>query len=188
MEWAVISYSRESFQPKDRTRASYVSYIHRQVLYHCATWECLPRRKDPEKPQQVYIIISLMLPLKGTLEQTYIKERRIARTMWCRVWGQDLIPEVLSWAPVRVGVYGRQDIAKVWLTVGPLGLHNNLIDISPCDKFKFSNGHTLIRSRAGGQGWAGKVEISVIFKELNDQGAVAPKHLHLIHCSDPYRN
>ena len=64
-----MSSSRESFQPKDRTRASYVFYIRRQVLYHCATWECLPRRKDPEKPQQAYIIISLMLPLKGTYDR-----------------------------------------------------------------------------------------------------------------------
>ena len=39
LEWVVISCSRESFQPRDRTCVSCISYISRQILYHCATWE-----------------------------------------------------------------------------------------------------------------------------------------------------
>ena len=34
LEWVAISFSRESFWPKDQTHISYVSYIGRQVLYH----------------------------------------------------------------------------------------------------------------------------------------------------------
>ena len=37
-QWAFISYSRGSSQPRDRT---HVSCISRQILYHCATWEKL---------------------------------------------------------------------------------------------------------------------------------------------------
>ena len=33
-----ISYSRGSSQPRDRI---HVSYIGRQILYHCTTWEAL---------------------------------------------------------------------------------------------------------------------------------------------------
>ena len=33
LEWAAISYSRESSRPRDPTRISYVSYIGGQVLY-----------------------------------------------------------------------------------------------------------------------------------------------------------
>ena len=36
LEWVAISFSRASSQPKDWT---YVSYIDKQILYHCATWE-----------------------------------------------------------------------------------------------------------------------------------------------------
>ena len=34
LEWVVISSSRGSSQPRDRTRVSYVSCIGRRVLYH----------------------------------------------------------------------------------------------------------------------------------------------------------
>ena len=36
MEQVLISYSRESSQPRDWTQ---VSCIGRQILYHCATWK-----------------------------------------------------------------------------------------------------------------------------------------------------
>ena len=39
VEWAAISFSRGSSQPRDRTCVSYVSCIGRQVLYHWATRE-----------------------------------------------------------------------------------------------------------------------------------------------------
>ena len=39
LEWVVISYSRGSSQPRDRTRVSCISSISRWILYHCATWE-----------------------------------------------------------------------------------------------------------------------------------------------------
>ena len=38
LEWDAISFSRGSFQPRDRTCVSYVSCTGRQVLYHCTTW------------------------------------------------------------------------------------------------------------------------------------------------------
>ena len=37
--WVAISYSRESFWPRDRTWVSCVFHIGRQILFHCATWE-----------------------------------------------------------------------------------------------------------------------------------------------------
>ena len=37
--WAAISYCRRYSQHKDRTHISCVSYIGRQILYHCVTWE-----------------------------------------------------------------------------------------------------------------------------------------------------
>ena len=39
LKWTAISYSRESSPPRDQTHISYVSWIGRQILYHCATWE-----------------------------------------------------------------------------------------------------------------------------------------------------
>ena len=39
LEWAAISCSRGSFQPRNQTHVSFVSYIDRQILYYCATWE-----------------------------------------------------------------------------------------------------------------------------------------------------
>ena len=36
-EWVAISYSRGSPQPRDQTQISYISWIGRQILYHCAT-------------------------------------------------------------------------------------------------------------------------------------------------------
>ena len=39
VEWVTISYSRGSSQPKDQTLVSCVSFIDRQVFYHCTTWE-----------------------------------------------------------------------------------------------------------------------------------------------------
>ena len=35
LEWVAISYSRGSFQLRDRTCVSWVSCIGRQILYHC---------------------------------------------------------------------------------------------------------------------------------------------------------
>ena len=40
-EWVAVFYSRGSSQPRDRTHISYVSFIGRQILYHCAIWEAL---------------------------------------------------------------------------------------------------------------------------------------------------
>ena len=39
LEWVAISYSRGSSRPWDQTCVCWVSFIGRQVLYHCATWE-----------------------------------------------------------------------------------------------------------------------------------------------------
>ena len=41
LEWVVISFSRGSSQPSDRTHISWVSCIGRQILYYYATWEAL---------------------------------------------------------------------------------------------------------------------------------------------------
>ena len=41
LDWAAVSFSRRSSQPRDRTQVSCVSCIGRQILYHCATWEAL---------------------------------------------------------------------------------------------------------------------------------------------------
>ena len=39
LEQVAISYSRESFWPRDQTHVFCVSCIGKQILYHCATWE-----------------------------------------------------------------------------------------------------------------------------------------------------
>ena len=49
LEWVAISFSRESSQPRDRTRISYVSCTGRQILYDYTTWEAqfrLPASKS----------------------------------------------------------------------------------------------------------------------------------------------
>ena len=38
LEWVAVSFSRGSSQPRDWT---WVSWIGRQILYHCTTWEAL---------------------------------------------------------------------------------------------------------------------------------------------------
>ena len=49
LEWAAISSSRRSFQPRDWTHVSCISCIDKQILYHWATWEA------------IYIYIGLLL-------------------------------------------------------------------------------------------------------------------------------
>ena len=39
LEWVAVSSSMGSSLPRDQTWVSCVSYIGRQILYHCATWE-----------------------------------------------------------------------------------------------------------------------------------------------------
>ena len=39
LEWVAISSRRGSSQLRDQTRVSWISYIGRQILYHCPTWE-----------------------------------------------------------------------------------------------------------------------------------------------------
>ena len=48
LEWVAVPSSRESFQPKDQTQASYVSCIGRWVLHH---WH------HPGSPRSVLSII-----------------------------------------------------------------------------------------------------------------------------------
>ena len=43
LERGAISSSRESFQPRDRTCVSCVSYIGRQILYCCTSWGSLEK-------------------------------------------------------------------------------------------------------------------------------------------------
>ena len=42
LEWAAISSSRGSSQPRDRTRISCITWNARHILYHCTTWEVPP--------------------------------------------------------------------------------------------------------------------------------------------------
>ena len=46
--WVTISYSRRSSQPREWTHVSYISYIDRQILYHCTTWEALYKTGKPK--------------------------------------------------------------------------------------------------------------------------------------------
>ena len=39
LKWVAISFSRGSSWPRDWIRVSCISYISRQILYHCDTWE-----------------------------------------------------------------------------------------------------------------------------------------------------
>ena len=39
LEQVAVSYSRDSFWPRDQTHVFCVSCIGKQILYHCATWE-----------------------------------------------------------------------------------------------------------------------------------------------------
>ena len=41
LEWVVISFSKGSSPPKDRTIFSCVSCNGRQILYHCTTWKAM---------------------------------------------------------------------------------------------------------------------------------------------------
>ena len=38
LEWAALSYSRGSSQPRTQTHISRISCLGRRILYHCATW------------------------------------------------------------------------------------------------------------------------------------------------------
>ena len=59
LEWVAISSSRESFWTKDQTCVFWISYIGRQILYHCTTWEA--------RPCATVLLSVLFLPLgRGT--------------------------------------------------------------------------------------------------------------------------
>ena len=45
LEWVAISSSRESSQPRDWTQVSNISCIGRRILYHCTTWEVIPKSR-----------------------------------------------------------------------------------------------------------------------------------------------
>ena len=47
LEWIAISYSREPSQPRVQTHISCISWIGRQILYHCISWEALIMYADP---------------------------------------------------------------------------------------------------------------------------------------------
>ena len=51
LDWVVISFSRGSSWPSDRTHISWISCTGRQILYHWATWEA-PRKKVKVKVTQ----------------------------------------------------------------------------------------------------------------------------------------
>ena len=54
LEQVTVSFSMESFQPRDWIHISCVSSTGREVLYHCATWEAIfgyihrLKKKNPE--------------------------------------------------------------------------------------------------------------------------------------------
>ena len=50
LEWVPFSFSKGSSQPWNRTCVSFTSYIGRQILYHCATWEA------PYVTQRFYLL------------------------------------------------------------------------------------------------------------------------------------
>ena len=39
LEWVAISFSRGSSWPSDQSHVSCISWVNRQFLYHCASWE-----------------------------------------------------------------------------------------------------------------------------------------------------
>ena len=44
LEWVAISSSGDLSDPGTKLTVSYVSCIGRLILYHCSTWEALPRK------------------------------------------------------------------------------------------------------------------------------------------------
>ena len=45
LEWFASPFSRGSSPPRDQTCISCISWVSRQILYHCATWEILSSMK-----------------------------------------------------------------------------------------------------------------------------------------------
>ena len=41
LEWVAVSFSRWSFQPRDQTHVSSVSWFCKWIVYQCTTWEAL---------------------------------------------------------------------------------------------------------------------------------------------------
>ena len=61
LEWATISYSRGSSQPRDRIRDSCVPCVSRWVLYHCIIYSSLKRNSESE----CRLVMSDSLPPNG---------------------------------------------------------------------------------------------------------------------------
>ena len=61
LEWVVISSSRESSRPRDRTHISCISCTGRQILYHCATWEA-PHKQISNLSERQSLQKRLMVP------------------------------------------------------------------------------------------------------------------------------
>ena len=55
LQWVVISFSRGSSHPEDRTCASCSFCIGRQVLYHWAIWEVLFNFLEIKKKKKIHI-------------------------------------------------------------------------------------------------------------------------------------
>ena len=56
LEWVAISYSRGSSWPRDQTCVFCLSWIGRQILYHCTTWEALKRCLPDSDLNRIYRI------------------------------------------------------------------------------------------------------------------------------------
>ena len=56
LEWVAISYSRGSSWPRDQTCVSHLSWIGRQILYHCTTREALKRCLPYSNLNRIYRI------------------------------------------------------------------------------------------------------------------------------------
>ena len=61
LEWVANSFSRESSQPRDRTRVSCIFCIGSWVLYHCATWEALELYLVPGNCDGASLVYSLKI-------------------------------------------------------------------------------------------------------------------------------
>ena len=62
LEWAAISPSKGSSQPRDQTRVSCIPHMGRRILYYWATWEA-PHKPNLNINLSIYNILQHRVPM-----------------------------------------------------------------------------------------------------------------------------
>ena len=88
LEWAAMSFSRGSSQPRDQAHISCTSCTGRWILYHCATWEA---------PHVCCWWVTMNNSCLGAHESKELLMYCLKVTLWAASLNPDISVEIVFW-------------------------------------------------------------------------------------------